>query len=114
MLQLYKNIKSARLAAGLSQDQLAQMIGYTDRSSIAKIEAGKVDLPQSKIKIIADALRTTPAALMGWDDPDTVIISDTDPQLDRILTYANELNAQGLAKLGDYAEDLAGNPAYQK
>lgn len=41
-------------------------------------------------------------------------ISDTDPQIDRILAHAKELNANGLAKLGDYAEDLSENPKYQK
>lgn len=41
-------------------------------------------------------------------------ISDTDPQIDRVLRLAQRLNANGLSKLGDYAEDLAGNPAYKK
>lgn len=67
MLQLYKNIKNRRIALGLSQDELAQKTGYTSRSSIAKIESGKVDLPQTKIKLFAEALETTQADLMGWD-----------------------------------------------
>lgn len=65
MLTLYKNIKQRRIDLGLSQQELAEKVGYTDRSSIAKIETGKVDLTQSKIKAIADALLTTSAALMG-------------------------------------------------
>lgn len=68
MLQLYTNIKNKRLELGLSQDELAQKTGYTSRSSIAKIESGKVDLPQTKIKLFAEALETTPGDLMGWDD----------------------------------------------
>lgn len=44
MNQLYKNIRSRRLQLGMSQEELAQKVGYTDRTSIAKIEAGKVDL----------------------------------------------------------------------
>lgn len=67
MLQLYTNIKQRRKELGFSQDYLAKLTGYTDRSSIAKIEAGKVDLPQSKIKVFADALQTTTALLMGDD-----------------------------------------------
>lgn len=66
---LYKNIKAAREALGLSQEQLAKKIGYTDRSSIAKIESGKVDLPQSKIVALAKALQTTTLALMGEENP---------------------------------------------
>lgn len=68
MLQLYKNIKERRLELGLSQDELAKRTGYTSRSSIAKIEKGAVDLSQTKIKLFADALQTTQAELMGWDE----------------------------------------------
>ena len=64
MLDLYKNIKKRRLDLGLSQMGLVEKVGYTDRSSIAKIEAGKIDLPQSKIVEFADALRTSPGDLM--------------------------------------------------
>ncbi len=65
---LGEKIRRKRKEAGLSQEELAAKTGYTSRSSINKIELGKVDLPQSKIKIIAQALNTTPAYLMGWDD----------------------------------------------
>ena len=65
MLLLYKNIKSRRQDLGMSQTELAKKCGYTDRSSIAKIESGKVDLPQSKIKTFADALGVSAADLMG-------------------------------------------------
>lgn len=75
MLQLYKNIKEKRIALGMSQDDLAKKTGYTSRSSIAKIESGKVDLPQTKIKLFADALNVTPAELMGWDDSKDSIMS---------------------------------------
>lgn len=67
MLNLYKNIKRKREELGLSQDDLAQKTGYTNRSSIAKIEKGLVDLPQTKIEVFAEALKTTPQELMGWD-----------------------------------------------
>lgn len=67
MLQLYKNIKSRRQQLGLSQEELAKLTGYTDRTSISKIEAGKVNLSQTKITEFAIALKTTPGDLMGWD-----------------------------------------------
>lgn len=67
MLELYKNIKKYRMAAKLTQEELARRTGYTDRSSIAKIEKGAVDLSQSKIKQFAEALGTTPGQLMGWE-----------------------------------------------
>lgn len=66
MLQLYKNIKSRRLELNLTQSDLAKKMGYADKSMIAKIEKGAVDLTQSKIVAFADALQTTPSELMGW------------------------------------------------
>ena len=66
MLDVYRKIKSLRLELGMSQGELAKKTGYNDRSSIAKIEAGKVDLTQSKIVAFAKALNTTPGYLMGW------------------------------------------------
>lgn len=68
MLDLYANIKNRRLALGMSQEDLAQKVGYADRTSIAKIEAGKVDISQSKIMAFAAALHVTASELMGWKD----------------------------------------------
>lgn len=67
MIDLYKNIKQLRELQGMSQDDLAKLTGYTNRSSIAKIEKGEVDLPRSKIIAFAKALKTSPMALMGWE-----------------------------------------------
>lgn len=65
MLELYENIKKIRIERGLSQNELAKLTGYTDRSSIAKIEKGEVDLTQSKIVAFATALRVEVGELMG-------------------------------------------------
>lgn len=67
MLELYERIKERRKALGISQQELAELTGYTDRSSIAKIEKGEVDLPQSRILAFAQALNTTTTDLMGDD-----------------------------------------------
>lgn len=67
-METNENIKYLREKLGLSQEALAEKVGYSDRSSIAKIEAGKVDLSQSKIAAFAAALSVTPAQLMGLDD----------------------------------------------
>ena len=68
MLKLYENIKSLRKENGWSQEELAKRMGYTDRSSIAKIESGKVDLSQSKIVEFAKVFDVEPGDLMGWED----------------------------------------------
>ena len=68
MATLYDRIKSRRTELGLTVEELAHKMGYKDKSSISKIENGKADIPQSKIAAFADALETTPAYLMGWEE----------------------------------------------
>ena len=64
-MELYRNIKKYRLQCGFTQDQLARLTGYTDRSSIAKIEKGLVDLSQSKVELFAKVLHVTAGELLG-------------------------------------------------
>lgn len=61
-----KRIKVRRIELNMTQEELAKKAGYTSRSSINKIELGLVDLPQSKISLIASALSVSPAYLVGW------------------------------------------------
>lgn len=68
MEKLYINIKTLRKVNGWSQEELAKRMGYTDRSMIAKIEAGAVDLAESKIMQFAKVFGVKPSILMGWDD----------------------------------------------
>ena len=63
---LYARIRERREALEMSQTELADILGYSDRSAIAKIEKGINDITQSKIEAFASALHTTPAYLMGW------------------------------------------------
>lgn len=58
-------IRKLRENYEMSQTALAEKAGYKDKTAIAKIEAGKVDLPQSKIISIAKALNTSPSYLLG-------------------------------------------------
>lgn len=67
-MEIYQRIKALRERRGLSQEDLANLLGYKDRSTIAKIEKGINDITQSKIIAFAQALNTTPAYLMGWED----------------------------------------------
>lgn len=65
---IHKNIKSRRKELKMTQSELAEKLGYADKSMIAKIEAGIVDLPQSRIEAFAAALDTTKEALTGWTE----------------------------------------------
>lgn len=71
MLDLYKNIKKYRTESKLTQQELAEKAGYKDKSMIAKIEKGLVDLPQSKIKLFAEIFGVTQSDLMGYTSSDS-------------------------------------------
>lgn len=68
METMFTRIKNKRLELKMSQEDLAAKVGYSDKSAISHLEKGELDLPQSKIVAIADALHTTPSYLMdGYD-----------------------------------------------
>lgn len=68
MTKIGKNIMRRRKEIGMTQEELAQKMGYKSKSSINKIELGKSDMPQSKIDQFAKALNTTPGDLLGLDE----------------------------------------------
>lgn len=61
------NVKRIRIEKGLSQDELAQRVGYTSRSTISCIESGKRDCSQRQIVALADALGISPGDLLEKD-----------------------------------------------
>ena len=67
MLETYKNIRRLRKLNKWTQEELATRMGYDDRSTIAKIETGHVDLQQSKILEFAKVFGVKPGELMGDD-----------------------------------------------
>ena len=69
MSELSTRLHLRRKELGLSQEELAQRMGYRSKSSITKLEKGVNDLPQAKLEELAAALETTPAYLLGLDAP---------------------------------------------
>lgn len=70
MSTIGNNISRIRRELGLTQEDLAKLMGYKSKSTINKIELGINDIPQSKIVQFAQVLGTTPAELMGWKEED--------------------------------------------
>ena len=69
MSELSTRVRLRREELSLSQEQLAQRMGYRSKSSITKLEKGVNDIPQAKLEELAAALETTPAYLLGLDVP---------------------------------------------
>jgi len=67
-MSIGERIKARRLELGMTQSELAKKLGYTDRASVSRVEAGQINLPQSRIAQFAEALRVSPAYIMGWEE----------------------------------------------
>ena len=60
-------IRNRREELQMTQEELAELVGYRHKTSINKIESGKQKIMQDKILVFAKALQFTPEQLMGWD-----------------------------------------------
>ena len=100
-MNLYEKIKMLRKQKKISQEKLAILTGYSDRSSITKIEQGKVDLSETKITLFANALGTTPAYLLGWEQDTT-----SNSLSEKITTTVQQLNEENQNKTYKYAKNL--------
>ena len=87
-----EKIKLLREEAKLSQGELAEKANTT-KQNIYKYEKGIItNIPSDRIELIANALSTTPAYLMGWNDEDS---SDALVNDDEELTeYLEELKTR--------------------
>ena len=63
-----ERMKERRSKLGISADEVAKKIGVS-RSTYFRYENGDIEkMPLSIVKPLAEALRTTPEYLAGWDD----------------------------------------------
>lgn len=87
--EIGEKIKEKREKLNLSQEQLADKLGYKSKTSIHKVEQGMTDLPQSKIIEFAKALNTTPTYLMGLEIPEEIPNSIPEVEFMSIPLYAS-------------------------
>lgn len=98
--EIGEKIKEKREKMNLSQEQLAEKLGYKSKTSIHKVEQGMTDLPQSKIIEFAKALNTTPAYLMGWvNEKIEENISDNIIDLKKLEDRKNNLLLEAISKI---------------
>lgn len=67
-MSIGQKIKHRRTELGWSQRDLATKMGYNNNSTIARIENGQVDIPQSRIVKFSEVLGVSIAYLMGWEE----------------------------------------------
>lgn len=102
-----KRIKDRRKALKMSADDLAQRLGK-DRSTVYRYEKGDIEnLPLDILEPIAEALKTTPQYLMGWEEvqknndtlADIVVKLRTDSEFFSIVEAIYKLDPEKRASL---------------
>ena len=74
-------IKDRRMELGWSQRELASKMGYSNNSTLAKIELGKVDVSQDRLEQFAQVLGVSVAYLIGFEQ-----IQKKNDQLVKLVT----------------------------
>lgn len=108
METMYDRIKRLRLSMDLSQQELADLVGYASRSTVNKIEAGTRDIKADKILAFAKVFGVTPSYLMDGEDHDKVLdVTGFIPVVGRIAAGAPILVQENII---DYVPTLLKNP----
>ena len=88
---LHERIKARRKQLNISQEKLARDAGYSDKSSISKIEKGLAAVPMDRLVALCIALKTSMGYLLGMtDDPEDESMPNADYYLE-----IQRMNLQG-------------------
>ena len=61
-------VKSRRIALGLTLEEVGKIVGVS-KATVQRWESGEIsNMRRDKVLLLAKALHTTPAYLMGWED----------------------------------------------
>lgn len=67
-MSIGNNIRSRRKELDMTLEEIAAIIGIS-RQTLSRYETGIIgNIPSDKIELLAQALHTSPAYLMGWED----------------------------------------------
>lgn len=105
-----ERIRNRRNSLRMSADELAEILGK-NRATIYRYESNDIEnLPVSIIVPLANALRCSPAYLMGWTNSDGQ--TGNTPQEEALLSNYRQLNPDGQKKVDGYVEDLVKGGIY--
>lgn len=67
-MNIGERVKERRLELGMTQEELADKVGFKTRASVSRLECGDRNIPLSKLRKLAEVLETTVGYLMGMED----------------------------------------------
>ena len=104
-MDIGKRIRDRREALGLSVEDIARKLGK-HRATVYRYESDEIKtLPTDVLAPLAIVLETTPAYLMGWEEPQE---EELDNQLISMLTKLTPVEA---AKVEAFVQGLIANRA---
>lgn len=105
-MEIGEKIRNRRMELGWSQRDLAAKMGYTNNSTIAKIEQGKTDVTQSRVIQFSKVLNVPISYLIDWDDeaekpsPDNRTLTEKEfLWLDLFREFTNSEQEEALERL---------------
>lgn len=103
---VHEIIRERRESLGYSLNELAERIGV-NRSTVMRWENGDIEnMKRDKIVSLSEALKISPAVIMGWEDieePKVAKVSDT---VKDINTLASQLDQSSQERLLAYAQGM--------
>lgn len=80
-----QRIKNRRKEIGLSVDELAEKLGK-NRATIYRYESNQIEkLPTTVLEPLAEALKTTPACLIGWEIEEKPVLTNDENELLKVV-----------------------------
>lgn len=96
-------MKAARRSAGLTQDQVAELIDFSP-ISLSKLETGASSPSFEVFVALSLGLGVRPDFLAGWDNSDHPIEAERRALLDQLILAAGKLDSEWVRQLVDIAE----------
>ena len=98
-----KRIYLRREEVHISQRQLAEMLGYSTRTYVSRVELGTLPLAKERLPKWADALKTSVAYLLHEQEDATSVTVSSDPLLDMLISNYDQMNADEKKILFDFS-----------
>ena len=95
----------------ISQNKLAEMTGIT-QSSISDWANGKYKPRQDKVYLLSEALKVSPAYLLGYSNNKNLDQNTPKNDNSKIDRLYNQLNDEGKEKVITYTQDLVDSGKY--
>jgi len=106
-----ESIKKRRKELGLTLEDLAKRVDST-RATISRYETGYItNIPLDRVEALAEALFTSPAYLMGWEEKKEKALQleelfQDDPQLKTMCDMLKKLSLDDMKEAENYLNYL--------